>query len=526
MARLVPIPGINLESYFPLTVGEKRPFANETGWFGHHPTRTLTPENYPEYESAGAEWGLRCGVFSNVIVIDQDSAKAVGLIKHLGLRSTCWAKTKRGRHDIHAATSAQLAELKTTPGLFDQVDLISTGGMVRAYALSKRIPAPALTATRFGKLVARIKEKHGNGADTWEGGDIAAGSRNATLNATLYQVAVDNPDLELRHYKLVADGIRAHMDGAMSDKEFSRTSASAWNAARTDAKAPTDLADWVGETLTQFRAQNAAMPRRVHCLGPFLTGSTAFVFGGTGHGKSFFQTAGLHAMSRGEALGPWDAGERPLAVGYIDGEQHRFDTEERFSTFINWGDLTIFHRSTFPEHLNLADPAHHEIIRAMTANLDVLAVDNFHTLSFALDPGARDYSPAVWAACQPLVAWFRDNNKLLWIADHANQQGQQQGDKTKQWNVDLAMSLDATPYQYEPALRFDVDIVKGRRKSDVKLVEFTLIGSQLVGRKRQSDGEWCQELFDDGMSRKDIEEETGFSYDRICRFLRGQAKKR
>lgn len=482
MARLVPIPGIGLECYFPLVAGEKRPFDAETGWFGHFPTRTLTTENYVAYAEAGADWGLRCGTFSGLVVIDQDGAKGVALVRHLGLRSTCWAKTQRGRHDIHAVTPDQLAVLKTTVGLFEQVDLISTGAMVRAYALAKPIAPPLLTATRFRKLAERIKAKRGNGADTWEGADIEAGARNATLNATLYQVAVDNPDLELQHYKLVADGLRAHMTGGMPDREFKQTCASAWNAARTNREQPVEEmpAPLWGEAVTEYVAE---LPARVSMLGPFKTGQVGIMFAPPGIGKSLLLQFIADAIARGHGLGPWTGSGVERRALIVDGEMDARDVGERIKLLPAPNVLGYVFSERLPAAINLGSAEGQAQIMKWSDDVQFIAADTTSALLWPTEDQGDIWHPQVWLNTAPLRSWVRRTSRhLMWI-DHANHANHLQGTKAKERDVDYVIKL-TRPDASLPYLEMEMTWPKyrGLGGTDVKPTTWSLRDGQLVGR--------------------------------------------
>ena len=515
------IPGLVGWRYIRVRKGSKQP--QDTDWPTPHDQPQAVKDQWP------GNWGILAGAGPDagqyLLCVDQDvkgAANGLGEFARLDLPPTYHKETPSGgRHSLYWAPTDFRPFKRHDLGLEflgKGQQFLAPGSVVDG----KEYPdGNGLRIVPLGpEDLEKIRQLRGPHAVSDR--DLVEGNRNNAL----FKRACAARELDGLDDNQVGD-LLANLNADLVPPLGANEIHTIWKSvckfpAGSPGEPPPDPDEWTGETLKEFALFNDLLPRRLHCLGPFLTGSTAFVFGMTGHGKSFLMTAALHAMSRGEKLGPWAAGDRAFRVGYVDGEMHRFDTQERFTTFINWGDLVIYHRSKMPTQLNLANPAHHEIIQKMAADVDVLAIDNFHSLAFALNTEARDYSPAVWQACQPLVAWFRDNNKLLWIADHANQQGQQQGDKTKQWNVDLALRLDASDYQQDPGLQFDVDVIKGRQKGDAKLITFSLVGSMLLGAPRQTEAQWIQDLFNDGMTRAEIADETGLTVRKIYGVLKGQ----
>ena len=529
---LQPIPGLVGWRYIRIVAGSKRPVG--TGW--QHPNDQPAQVK----KSWAGNWGVLAGDGAGagmyLLCIDQDvKGEADGLAEFakLGLPPTYHKDTiSGGRHSLYWVPPGFQPFKRHDLGLEflgNGQQFLAPGSVVDGKEYPAGNGAIITALDNMGPFDALRKS-----APPAVSLQLVPGNRNEALfkRASYLRGVEGMGDQEL--WAALVDQNKAGVD-PLGHNELRGIwkSACGFPAEGGSPAEPAQVEDpdaWaayaLGETMAEFLRYNDTIPRRLRCLGPFVTAAVAWIFGETGHGKSFFALACLNAMSRGLGLDPWPAGDRPLRVGYVDGEMHRLDTGERIATFPDWGEFIIFHRSQVPGMLNMALPSHQEIIKTMAADLDVLCFDNFHSLAFPTDEGMRDYSPQIWQAVAPLVAWFRDENKLLLICDHANAQGAQQGDRSKQWNTDLALKLDATQYAQDAGLQFDVEIKKGRQKTVAGLVNFRLIGDRFVGSLVKSDREIVREAWAEGLTRKEIIEDTEISESKVYDILRGMKKPR
>ena len=491
---LVPIPGVQLDAYFPLEPGAKRPYGGEKGWFGHKPTRHLGPDDYEKYHALGAEWGLRMGTFSNTVALDADNQAAIELLRDLGLTSPCWAPTKRGAHYYRTVTDAQARQLPTKQGLWPKVDLISTGAMVRHYPLDHQIAAPAWSDKQFALVLDRINHQKSNGQGTWDGGDITPGARNETLNAYLYRIGMENPDLQLREFRALADNLRDHMQGDMPSKEFNDTVRSAWNGSR-EGRPPVEPDTWLrimwGADLGKYVAKR---PPKVPLLGPFLGGQVGIIYGAPGTGKTIFQQHIVNAATLGEQLGPWAGSGTPCRGVIFDGEMDSRDLWARLQLIeVNPALGYSISEQWIDGGLNLGRPEHQALVLELCAEVAFIGVDNISTclapLPDAQGEATSIWHPQVWLNTAPLRAAVRLANVHLQWVDHAKAGGKDiQGTIAKLRDVDYAIQLKRPRRDKDSQvdfLEFEAHWSKYRglaAPGDIFVSEWDMAGGSLSGR--------------------------------------------
>lgn len=377
------------------------------------------------------------------------------------------------------------------------------------YKATDETREPLIIPDALADLIAAPGPHQDSGAG-WNGERIAKGARDSTL----FYMMCRWRDQGMGWEEMTLAGIgfdQRYCDPPLGWGTIKAKASSALQ--RPPRGSDSEPSEWPRMiTLDQAAAMGAALPPRRRLLGPLQTGCVAWLYGPTGHGKSFHMIGSLNAMSRGIEMGPWEAGAAPAVVGYLDAEMHLHDMLERLLLFPEWGDVRLLHWSQFPAQLNISNPKHQDLIFEWAADLDALALDNWQALVRPMMEGETMWSQSIWNRCARMVSWFRDNGKLLIIGDHAARLGHQQGDTTKQWNSDVAILLDGGKDAGSGTqLQFTTDIKKGRQKFTSKTVDWSMAvtdqgavfsGGAVVGRDQQ-----IQHLWDQGYERAEIADE-------------------
>jgi putative DNA primase/helicase len=180
----------------------------------------------------------------------------------------------------------------------------------------------------------------------------------------------------------------------------------------------------------------------------FREGDTGFIFSRRGVGKTWIAWAIARALARGEALGPWEAGEEAVKVCYLDGEMPAELMQQREIAF---GDecenLTLINHEILFEltgHvLNLRLPEVQEAITQFCIDGDqkVLVVDNLSTLV----SGVKENDSDAWELLLPWLLNLRRRKIAVILVHHAGRSGEMRGTSRREDSVFWIIKLEEDP---------------------------------------------------------------------------------
>jgi hypothetical protein len=183
----------------------------------------------------------------------------------------------------------------------------------------------------------------------------------------------------------------------------------------------------------------------------FREGDFGFIYSPRGAGKTWLGWGIARAIARGEGFGPWEPGEGPVPVCYLDGEMPAELMQNRDKAF---GEpienlMLINHEILFERTslvLNLADP---ETQRAITqlcvdGGVKVLIIDNLSTLA----SGVKENDADAWELLLPWLLDLRRKKIAVVLIHHAGRSGEMRGTSRREdsafWIVKLEKDLSYT----------------------------------------------------------------------------------
>jgi len=252
------------------------------------------------------------------------------------------------------------------------------------------------------------------------------------------------------------------------------------------------------------------------------------IYSPRGMGKTFLALALAYATAGGGSVARWKA-PSPRRVLYIDGEMPLATIQERLGAIIAGTtdhpaaeDFLILAADYFPEGLpNLATVTGQAVIEAMLDGVSLVVIDNVSTLA----AGGHDNDAESWTPVQGWLLKLRRRGVSVLLVHHAGKGGQQRGTSRREDVLDTVIAL-RHPSDYSPSegARFNVHIEKARGAygDDVKPFEVKLevINDAATWSTRDlidADLDRVIALAEDGLSVRDIAEETGMSKSAVHR---------
>jgi hypothetical protein len=264
---------------------------------------------------------------------------------------------------------------------------------------------------------------------------------------------------------------------------------------------------------------------RENVLAPILRAQALIMIAAyRGIGKTHFAMSCGGAIASGGKFLKWEA---PVAreVLYIDGEMPASDLQERLRSlpYECAGRLRVLSMDDqeLGVSLNLSRPEDQAKIEAVIGNAEVLIFDNRSTL---VNSG-RENDAESWIPMQDWFLKLRRMGKSVILVEHAGRSGDPRGTSKREDVLDCVLQLRRPDdYQTEEGARFEVHLTKARGISgeDAKPFEAKLEirdGSAFWTTRELHDVEAdrVRELTAEGMSVRDIAEETGLSKSRVNR---------
>lgn len=256
----------------------------------------------------------------------------------------------------------------------------------------------------------------------------------------------------------------------------------------------------------------------------------AMLYAARGTGKTFVALCIAFAIATATVFLKWKA-PKPRRVLLIDGEMPAAALQERLASIV----ASRPEAQLDPQNIqilagdlieaggigNLASPDVQAEIDPWLNGIDVLVLDNLSSLTAVI----RDNDAESWGPIQEWLLKLRRRGISVLIVHHAGKGGQQRGTSRREDVLDTSISL-RRPADYSPTegARFEVHLEKARgvhgdaaRPFEAKLevrdgrAEWTIRELEDANRAR------VQALLDDGLSVRDIADETGISKSSVQR---------
>jgi putative DNA primase/helicase len=256
----------------------------------------------------------------------------------------------------------------------------------------------------------------------------------------------------------------------------------------------------------------------------------AMLYAARGTGKTHVALGIAFAVATGTQFLKWKA-PKTRRVLLIDGEMPAAALQERFASIVASAPETELD----PQNIkilagdlveaggigNLASPDVQAEIDRWLDCVDLLVLDNLSSLTAVI----RDNDAESWGPIQEWLLKLRRRGISVLIVHHAGKGGQQRGTSRREDVLDTSISL-RHPADYSPVegARFEVHLEKARgiHGDDARPFEAKLDvreGRAIWATRELEDANRArvQALLDDGLSVRDIADETGISKSTVQR---------
>jgi len=271
------------------------------------------------------------------------------------------------------------------------------------------------------------------------------------------------------------------------------------------------------------------LPPRETVLTPVLkVGGLAMVYAPRGIGKTYFGLGVAYAIASGGRFLRWSA-PTPKTVLYVDGEMPAAIMKERLLSIGEGSDSdvdTSRFRLITPDlqgdiSADISTKEGQALISAHMTEVDVVVLDNLATLMRSGEENDGDS----WLCAQAWLLDLRKQGKTVLIIHHAGKSGGQRGTSRREDVLDVVIALRRpTDGQPSDGARFEVHFEKSRGLwgDDVKPFEAKLEtpdGKATWTTRDLEDVELARviALTQDGLTVRDIHEETGLSKSKVNR---------
>ena len=263
-------------------------------------------------------------------------------------------------------------------------------------------------------------------------------------------------------------------------------------------------------------------------LDPILTSqSLAMIYSKRGTGKTFFGLAMAHAIATGGKFLNWIA-PKPRRVLFVDGELPGITLQTRVATIVkcsgqNPNSLGTLENLRFitPDVLagpipDLATREGQLQIEALLEGTELLILDNLS----ALCRSGKENEGEGWLPMQEWALRLRQQGVSVLFKHHAGKSGAQRGTSRREDVLDLVIVLrHPSDYSQHEGLRCEVHFEKCRSHlgESAKPFEIRLetdpTGALVWTTRTVEDaiGARAAELFEDGLTVRDVAEELGIS---------------
>ncbi len=272
------------------------------------------------------------------------------------------------------------------------------------------------------------------------------------------------------------------------------------------------------------------IPPQENILAPILkTQSLSMVFAKRGVGKTHVALNMAYAIASGGTFLKWEA-PKPRRVVYLDGEMPASTMQERLAQIIKESNT-----EAEPDYFTLITPDMQEMgvpdistkegqdeIEPFIKDADLIIIDNISTLART----GKENEAEGWLPMQGWALDMRSRGKSVLFVHHAGKGGAQRGTSRREDVIDLTIELKhPEDYKAEEGARFEVHFTKSRHLTgnDVKSFEAKLIhGGWMHMSIEDVEMKKVLELKDDGLSVREIAEETGISKSKVQRMVKSR----
>lgn len=279
------------------------------------------------------------------------------------------------------------------------------------------------------------------------------------------------------------------------------------------------------------------LPERGYVLYPVIPEQgLAMLYAPRGLGKTWAALSIAYAVASGQvAFGEWTAPE-PRRVLYLDGEMPARTMKERLAFIVAGYEgeppsaeyLRILTPDLQPDYMpNIATSEGQEALAPSLADVDFVVVDNLATLG----RHGRENESEGWLPVQEWLLRLRRSGKSVLLVHHAGKGGNQRGTSAREDILDTVIAMrKPNDYRAEEGARFEMHLEKARGifGTAAKPLEATLHldNSTAFWTTRQIEDvelERVAGLKAEGLSVRDIADETGISKSRVQRLIKRMA---
>jgi putative DNA primase/helicase len=271
------------------------------------------------------------------------------------------------------------------------------------------------------------------------------------------------------------------------------------------------------------------IPERQTVLDPIIPEKgLAMLYAARGVGKTHIACGISCATSAGSTFLKWKA-NRPRRVLHCDGEMPASELRQRFAQVMAGmtmkpgpGMLRVLSADLIEMGIgNFASPKVQEEIDPLLKGVELLVLDNLSSLTSVI----RDNDAESWNPIQEWLLRLRRRGVSVLIIHHAGKGGEQRGTSRREDVLDTSISL-RRPSDYTPTegARFELHFEKARgihgERAKPFEAKFELRdGAAFWSIQEIEDVEYARvkALLDDGLSIRDIADETGISRSTVHR---------
>ncbi|WP_279355690.1 AAA family ATPase [Fundidesulfovibrio agrisoli] len=277
------------------------------------------------------------------------------------------------------------------------------------------------------------------------------------------------------------------------------------------------------------------LPQREYFLNPVIPRQgLVMIYAPRGVGKTFVALTLAYAVASGQRVFRWQA-PQPRRVLYLDGEMPASTMQERLAAIVTGFEQELpgpdWLRFITPDLQgigarmpNLATPEGQAALLPHLEGVDLVILDNLATLARA----GRENDAEGWLPVQEWMLGLRQRGLSVCLIHHAGKGGQQRGTSSREDVLDTVIALKRPPdYRQEEGARFEVHLEKARGicGDEAKSFEATLDaqGEALVWRCKDIEDvrlAQVQALHSEGMTVRDIAEETGIARSTVHRMVK------
>lgn len=295
---------------------------------------------------------------------------------------------------------------------------------------------------------------------------------------------------------------------------------SAVNAAEHVGLKAYNIADFLGLNI----------PPQENILAPVIkTQSLSMLFAKRGVGKTHIALGIAYAIASGGEFLKWEA-PKPRRVVYLDGEMPACAMQERLTEIVKNSET-----KAAPDYFTLLTPDMQEMgmpdistkegqieIEPFIKDAEIIIVDNISTLART----GKENEAEGWLPVQGWALDMRSRGKSVLFVHHAGKGGQQRGTSRREDVLDLVLELrHPEDYRSDQGARFEVHFTKARHLSgnDANPFEAKLLdgGWSYMGIE-DAEMKKVLELQADGLSYREIAEETGISKSKVQRMIKSR----